>query len=241
MRANFPACVITFLLAISGNLPALADGLVNMGHISGPHTRLLLTSSQKLSLDKGARSIDLTGAQKKALGHIASAKNVGRLSVLPKTIQTCTCELSNVSIRLDRDSIEVADNLLGRTFASPLEVRFRSRQRSWQLAQKDAPLSQPPKAEELLNARGNEAGSSIERSISFYKQALAVNPNYVLARRNLANCYSQQAWHSLMEKRDSKMACRLFELALANAEPSDEVFRARTESDLSFARSLGDR
>jgi hypothetical protein len=58
--------------------------------------------------------ITLTDGQRKALAHLPNAESVKELEVLPNTYVGCTCELINVAVRTDNDSIEVPNTLFGR-------------------------------------------------------------------------------------------------------------------------------
>jgi hypothetical protein len=91
----------------------LADGLMYKGHINGPHTDLTLTKQQVKVLDSGGKSIRLTSEQRKLLvSRNPKATSVTSLAVYPASIETCTCELDNVAVRISRSTIEVADSCL---------------------------------------------------------------------------------------------------------------------------------
>jgi hypothetical protein len=111
---NIISLLISLLLLLIMSTPAIADGLVSNGHINGPHTDLTLTRDQIVALDHGQKIITLTAEQRKQLAHLRHSSRVKQLRIFPKTVETCTCELVNVAIRVSKTSIEVADELFGR-------------------------------------------------------------------------------------------------------------------------------
>lgn len=111
---NSVGWLISLLLLLTMSTPAIADGLVSNGHIHGSHTDLTLTRDQIVALDHGQKKITLTDDQRKQLAHLRNSSRVKQLWVYPKTIETCTCELTDVAIRASKSSIEVSDRLFGR-------------------------------------------------------------------------------------------------------------------------------
>lgn len=106
------------LLAVPACPSALADGLIYNGHGNGPRTLLTLTKDQTSGLAKGKDKITLTTNQHKTLAGLPNSAAVKELRILPVTTETCTCELANVAVRVNRGSIEVANELLGRDWAN---------------------------------------------------------------------------------------------------------------------------
>src|SRR5262249_52792361 len=99
--------ILNLLIALAQTIlpaPALADGLVNHGHIAGAHTTLSITPQQKASIAK-TKFMILTPLQKKIMLAATGVKSVDKLYVYPRTIRTCTCELSDVAIRISPDSV----------------------------------------------------------------------------------------------------------------------------------------
>ena len=106
------------LLAVLACPSALADGLIYKGHVKGPRTLLTLTKDQISGLAKGKDKITLTTNQHKTLAGLPNSATVKELQILPVTTETCTCELANVAVRVNRGAIEVANDLFGRDWAN---------------------------------------------------------------------------------------------------------------------------
>jgi hypothetical protein len=111
--------ILLLSLWFVASAPAFADGLVYKGHINGPRTVLTLTDKQATEVEAGlkrdgAKEIELTPEQAAVLvAKVPKCKGIGRLLVLPRTTDTCSCHAANVAIRLSKRKIEVADNWLG--------------------------------------------------------------------------------------------------------------------------------
>jgi hypothetical protein len=113
MQKNSITVVLAFLVVLACPY-ALADGLIYKGHVNGPCTLLTLTKEQISSLAHGKDKITLTESQRKRLEGLKNVAKVKELEVLPVTTETCTCELLNVAVRINKGSIEQANDLFGR-------------------------------------------------------------------------------------------------------------------------------
>ncbi len=119
--------VVLALLAMLACPSALADGLISKGHVNGPYTVLTLTKEQISSLAHGKDKITLTDGQRKSLAGLKNSTKVRELEVVPLSTETCTCELSNIAVRTNKGTIEVANNLFGRDFTKEYNYFLLSR------------------------------------------------------------------------------------------------------------------
>ena len=178
-------------VALSTLLPlgAIADGLMRNGHVAGPHTTLVLTREQREQLRKGAYKISLTPDQQQTMRASTGVTGVTKVSVLPKTTRTCTCELEDVSARISAKTIEVADSQFGRRFD-----RFRYNYAYWAkingAENKEDALKAPSKAIILRKEASKLGPDEVNRASELLKRAIAINPEYTLARQLLALNYT---------------------------------------------------
>lgn len=128
MQKNSITVVLAFLAVLACPY-ALADGLIHNGHVNGAHTLVTLTREQISALDHGKDKITLTESQRKRLAGLKNAAKVNELEVLPVTTETCTCELLNVAVRINKGSIEVANDLFGRDRAKEYNDRILTSRR----------------------------------------------------------------------------------------------------------------
>ncbi len=168
---------------------ALADGLMRNGHVGGPHTTLVLTREQREQLRKGTYKISLTPDQQRTMRASTGVTGVTKVSVLPKTTRTCTCELEDVSARISANTIEVADSQFGRRFD-----RFRYNYAYWakinDAENKEVALKAPSKAIFLRKEASKLGPDEVNRASELLKKAIAINPEYTLARQLLALNYT---------------------------------------------------
>lgn len=219
--------VVLALLAMLACPYALADGLIANGHVNGPYTVLTLTQEQISSLAHGKDKITLTDSQHKTLQGLNNADSVKELLVFPATTETCTCELVNVAVRINKSSIEVANDLFGRDFAKQdkEQAAWDSRRKEQEEAKKKELSNLAKSPEASLNLLGEASLSAFpEKAIGYFQSALKINPNYKWARRNLADCYSSLGDRAMGSNPDYDKAAHFFKLALSTAEPSDWLF-----------------
>lgn len=166
-----------------------ADGLMRGGHVNGPHTTLVLTKEQQTQLLKKRKTIILTPYQQLVMRASTGVVGVSKLRVFPKTIQTCTCELHDISAQITNDKIEVANDQFGLDFDL-----FRYNYSYWakinEATLKEDTLKAPPEEVRLRKAASSIKPEAVSRSSDLLKKAIAINPNYILARQLLALNYS---------------------------------------------------
>ncbi|MBP9094058.1 hypothetical protein KBI23_23760 [bacterium] len=239
MQKNSITIVLAFL-AMLACPSALADGLIHDGHVNGPHTFLTLTKEQISSLAHGKDKITLTDSQRKTLEGLTNAGAVKELLVVPVTTNACTSDLSNVAVRTGKGSIEIADSLFGRDWAKQNKdqhlwfERRAEQQKALEVESLNATMSQ----EARLTLQGlAEKNPESERTINFYQSALRINPNYKWARRNLAESYSARGSVALHNDLNYEKASHYLELAIATADPTDQIFIESTKNELKIATS----
>jgi hypothetical protein len=232
--------VVLALLAMLACPAAIADGLIANGHVNGPYTVLTLTKEQISSLAHGKDKITLTDSQRKSLTCLPDSGSVRELLVLPVTTQTCTCELVNVAVRTNANSIEVADFQLGpnrdEEYKDP--TLWDKRRKEQEAAEKIEASNLKKSEEASLNLKGiAEKNLESKNAIGYFQAALKINPNYKWARRNLASAYYGLGYTLLYNKPDFEQAAHYLELALNTADPTDLVFIESMKPVLRIAKA----
>lgn len=229
------AVIALTLAALSCSMaPVWADGLANKGHICGPNSTLLLNSAQIKTLDtksskhpcsrsRFSRSgywpqITLTNEQVKDLAAQSGISTVKRLTVLPANVQTCTCELYDVAIRVSQDKIEVADYLLDRDAKKSIY--------QIQKEQEEADLNKfPPSPEAILVKNGKSFElTNPEKSVEIYLLALNFNPNFKWAKYHLADAYEDMGRRAMC-RFDHERAAIYLDLAIKYSLPEFKAQR----------------
>lgn len=237
-KKSVAATIASFWIFVP--LSALADGLINNGHVNGPHTLVSLTEAQIRALDHGSHQITLTTSQRQALQKLPGANTVKQLLIYPRSSTSCTCELADVAVRTDPRSIEVADCLLGRDMIKEYKDQaiWVERRDEQQKAEKTDLLAAHPTREAVLNGQGLEQhDASSGKAIEYFKMALQVNPNYKWARSNLASSYFGLGSTAMYGKANFGEAVRYLELALKTADPTDTLFIDSITRDLKIAKA----
>jgi len=201
---------------------------------------LTLTKEQISSLAHGKDKITLTDTQRNGLTCLPDSSSVRELLVLPVTTQTCTCELVNVAVRTNANSIEVADFQLGpnRDEEFKDQTLWDKRRKEQEAAEKIEASNLKKSEKARLNLKGiAEQDLESQKAIEYFQAALRINPNYKWARRNLASVYCGLGYTLLYNKPDFEKATHYLELALKTADPTDIVFIESTKPVLRIAKS----
>lgn len=166
-----------------------ADGLMRGGHVNGPHTTLVLTKEQRAQLKKKKDRIILTPYQQLVMRASTGVVGVTKVLVLPKTTRTCTCELHDVAAQISFDKIEVANSQFGLDFDM-----FRYNYPYWakinEAKSAEDSIKSPSEEVRLRKAASTLEPNAVSRSSELLKKAIAINPDYTLARQLLALNYT---------------------------------------------------
>lgn len=205
----------TALIAVC---PAVADGFVSNGHASGAHTDLILTSEQILALKQPHNdTIKLTAEQKAILRKkMRKAERADKVWVVPSNYVGCSCEVSDVAVRIAPNKIEVVDWLLARDFERQLHTSFwGGGHYSFENTSENAPELVPYLESREARLKGDSA-----KSTELLEQSLKINPKFIPPHYYLADAYIQ-----LAEKQEKaghyKQAKSLYDKAKAIAWPKD--------------------
>lgn len=205
----------TALIAVC---PAVADGFVSNGHASGAHTDLILTSEQILALKQPHNdTIKLTAEQKAILRKkMRKAERADKIWVVPSNYVGCSCEVSDVAVRIAPNKIEVVDWLLARDFERQLHTSFwGGGHYSFENTSENAPELVPYLESREARLKGDSA-----KSTELLEQSLKINPKFIPPHYYLADAYIRLA--KKQEKAGHyKQAKDLYDKAKAIAWPKD--------------------
>ena len=205
------------------------------GHVAGPHTTLVLTREQREQLRKGAYKISLTPDQQRSMRASTGVTGVTKVAVLPKTTKSCTCDLEDVSARISANTIEIANSQFGRRFD-----RFRYNYAYWAkingAENKEDALKAPSKAIILRKEASKLGPAEVNRSSELLKKAIAINPEYTLARQLLALNYTDYSHGKLsLIQRKNK-----YEQAIALVRGRDEELEKHLSYQLHLINEMID-
>lgn len=195
----FASLLAAISMAIAETHSARADSLVRNGHIAGARTTLTLSPAQRqfLSTHRKRPKLVLTQFQRKIMLRETGVSTVKEVGIFPPNTQSCTCELADVAVRINSHQIEVSNSLYGRRLDLD-DITLWSKQGEEELEDERLQKHVAPPAKEFqlrMEARKlSEAGKN-EGAIRLLEQAIALNPNYIFARRDLANIW----WHQASE------------------------------------------
>lgn len=211
---------------------AFADGLTYHGHAAAEHTTLQLSAAQIKSL-RSSRTLLLDSKQRRKMLQETGVDNVKSLFVFPASATTCTCELTNVAVRV-KNSVEVPNFLFGRDLASQdVWAWIKRRDEKSAYLKNIQKLKNPSKAIQLFLKAQDLPDNKCKEKISILEEVLKLEPGLKWARRELAGVLVQ------IGSDEAKLADRLvlYQKAYAIIDQEDTLMKKKIEQDLNRTKA----
>ena len=226
-------CIATLLAAVP--LCAFADGLMRGGHVGGPHTTLILTKEQQTQLRHKKQTITLTPYQQLVMRASTGVVGISKLHVVPKTIQSCTCESRDIAAQISTNKIEVADAQFGRDF-DMFQYNYPYWAKINEAKSEEDALKTPPEEVRLRKAASTLEPGGVNRSSELLEKAITIKPDYTLGRQLLALNYTDyNSKNQPLPERKS-----LYEKAIALVQGRDAEFEKHLRIQLSRIEEMID-
>ncbi|MFN8656525.1 MAG: hypothetical protein U0105_09320 [Candidatus Obscuribacterales bacterium] len=231
---------LTLVTLAASCLPVAADGLVYNGHISGSYTTLTLNAEQISALSRG-KNITLTAPQQNTMLRKTGIANVKKIHIYPRTVGTCTCEESNVGIRINRTTIEVADALFGRDLRAEADSQVEWSRWHYEATADEKKVSSsssvPKEVQLLTQAQRLVEERDQQKATSLLEQAVAINPKYRPATRALASKYRETAGEPYESDKSLQTKVALYKKALALLSEKNDPLAKEIQRDLARVNS----